>query len=102
MTELGYYNTPNVNVPLNKRPEGEIAEIAMLQLEIFQSRGRTWPTREVSRDDRHGMECSYCNQMLYFISDRNGILFQYADDELLALTVAHIRQKHERMVTRGA
>jgi hypothetical protein len=97
----GYYQTSNVNVPLNNRPKGEIAEIAITQLEAFQLRGRTWPTREVSRDGRHGMECSYCNQMIYFISDPNGILYEYADDELLALTVAHIRQKHERMVTHG-
>lgn len=102
----GYFQASNVSIPINQRPKGELANIAVTQLEAFQLRGRTWPLREVSREDdnnnyRHGMECSYCNQMIYFISDVTGILYEYTDDEKLALIVAHIRQAHERIVTRG-
>lgn len=102
----GYYQTPNTQIPLNQRQKGELAEIAVTQLEAFQLRARAWPMREVSREDinnnsRHGMACSYCDQMVYFISDPNGILFNYSDEEMLALTVAHVRQRHERIVTRG-
>jgi hypothetical protein len=102
----GYYQTSNVNIPLNHRPKGEIAAVAIDQLKVFQDRAHDWPTREMFREDingnsRHLRACSFCDQAIYFYSDVTGILYNYSDEELLTLVVAHIRQKHERLATRG-
>lgn len=97
----GYFQTPNVNVPLNNRPKGEIADVAKDQLRMWQEAAWHWPLREDTRDKRHGMICTHCQQMIYFISDGRGVLYDYTEDEILALIVAHIRQKHERIVTHG-
>jgi hypothetical protein len=96
-----YFHTPNVNVPLNARPKGEIANVAIDQLKIWQEAAVGWPLREVTRDTRHGMICTHCQQMIYFISDGKGHLYDYTYEEIIALIVAHIRQKHERIVTHG-
>jgi hypothetical protein len=101
---IGYGPQHNPN---DSPRDGTIHVIAREILESFTNAARRWPLREVWREDdnnntRHGMACSYCDQIIYFISDSRGILFDYSDDELLLLTVAHVRQIHERIVTRGS
>lgn len=99
--DKGYYNSPNVNIPLNNRPPGELAPVAFDQLKPFQDAAKDWPMREVYRKNRHGMACSYCDQMLFFLADPTGILYDYSYDEIQSLIVAHIRRSHERIVTHG-
>jgi hypothetical protein len=97
----GYYATANVNVPLNARPKGELANVAIDQLKMWRAAALTWPLQETSRDKRHGMTCNHCQQMIYFISDGKGVLYDYSDEEIISLIIAHIRQAHERIVTHG-
>jgi hypothetical protein len=104
--DRGYYQTPNINIPLNNREPGHLAQVAIDQLAPFVERAKTWPLREVYREDdnnnsRHGMACSLCDQIVYFISDPRGILYGYDDSEIQSLIVAHMRQIHESVVLRG-
>jgi hypothetical protein len=101
MSEQGYYETPNIYINHNNRPKGQVAEIALEQLAPFVRAAKGWSLREVNRDNRHGMACSLCNQMIFFISDVNGVLFAYSEDDIQALVTAHIRQLHESVVLHG-
>ncbi len=98
----GYFQTPNIMVPLNNREPGEIADIARLQLENYQALALVWPTTNVYRDQRHCVVCSECRQCLWFRLDKNGQEYLYSDDELQALKVAHIRQLHAEVIPDGA
>jgi hypothetical protein len=87
----GYYQTPNVMVPLNKRERGEVADIAIRQLAVIQNCAITWPVVEQGNENR----CGLCSQNLWFRYDTYGEPYGYSDEELLALKVAHIRQNHQ-------
>jgi hypothetical protein len=85
------YMAPNTMVPLQNRETGTLAGIAMEQLRSYQTRAlawKTWPDGRVRR-------CMECDESIYFTADPHGVAYQYTDDELLALTVAHIRQCHD-------
>lgn len=86
----GYYQTPNVNIPLNKREKGAIADVALDQLSAYQDRARTWPVYTDGRCNR----CTDCHQNIWFSTDPRGYTYNYSDDEILALKVAHVRQCH--------
>ena len=93
--EKGYYQTPNVNVPLNDRPKGEIAEVAKRQLRPYQVAASTWPI------DHSGISrlCGVCKQNLWFYADIYGKPYFYQPGEITALIVAHIRQVHTDAIT---
>lgn len=90
----GFYQTPNINVPLNKRNRGELAEIALQQLALWDLIAEAWDIRYVVREDRECNICAMCAQNIYFTSDKTGNKYDYNEGELRALIVAHIRQRH--------
>lgn len=96
MGKRGYFQTPNVDIPLNDRPTGTIAPVAMEQLRAYQRTASNWPVFEVRRDGRDCMCCQQCNECLWFVTDEEEQRYQYTDDELSALKVAHIRQAHDK------
>lgn len=97
MNEESYSTTPNVMVPLNSRPQGTIAPVAMEQLRSYQARAREWQTWPDGRCRR----CMECDENIYFTHDANGNGYNYTDDEINALTVAHIRQCHDKDGSNG-
>lgn len=90
-----YFQTPNVNIPLNKRAPGEVAAIAWQQLKPFQDAAPTWPVFQDGPCNR----CRLCTQNIWSTYDPLGKRFQYGDGEVIALIVAHIRQAHAEVVT---
>jgi hypothetical protein len=91
----GYYQTPNKMIPLNDRPAGEIADIAKQQLKPYHDAAYNWQTYTDGRCNR----CTECHQNIWFSKDPQGHEYQYSLDEILALTVAHIRQVHNDRIT---
>jgi hypothetical protein len=109
----GFYMTPNLMIPLNKRETGEIADVALDQLRPYQEAADQWPMHRAYHPvyiqvngepviahgkTRYGMECRLCGQFIYYISDPNGNAYSYQDGETKTLTVAHIRRQHEEKV----
>lgn len=43
------------------------------------------------------LRCRECHQAIARIADRNGVLYDYNETELLALKVAHLRQTHSEV-----
>ena len=101
MNEEPYSTTPNVMVPLNSRPPGVIASVAMEQLRSYQRTADNWPVYEVRRDGRDCMVCQKCNESLWFVTDREEQRYVYSEAELTTLKVAHIRQAHDEDGTNG-
>ena len=93
-----YYITPNKDIPLNDRESGELAVIAVEQLQKWQDFAHTWPTFEAKINSRDGVQCGRCSQTIFFRSDVGGNRFQYTAEQILALIVAHIRQRHEEAI----
>jgi hypothetical protein len=91
----GYYVTPNKNVPLNDREPGTIAQVALDQLAEWNAIAERWHYRETDNEVR----CDYCGQNLWFVHDKHGVMYDYSREELLALTVAHIRQNHSEVIS---
>ena len=87
----GYYQTPNLMIPLNDREPGEIADIAKEQLERWREIADTWPVYTDGRCNR----CKECHQNIWFSTDPRGYKYDYNTDEILALKVAHVRQCHD-------
>jgi hypothetical protein len=109
MTE-GYYQTPNIMIPLNDRPPGEIAPVALEQLAMWENIARGWPVErhchDVYNDDGklicNGQPCwccADCDKTIWFVNDPSGKIFVYADEEILALKVAHVRQCHAEVMS---
>jgi|SRR5215472_17721121 len=99
MTDRGYFTTPNVNIPLNDRGPGEIADIALQQLRPYQVAAETWPIVHTTRDNRSVNLCRECYENIWFDSDIHDVPYTYSEEEIQALIVAHIRQAHERMIS---
>jgi hypothetical protein len=97
MQDNRYYSTPNVNIPLNNRPRGEMADIAWQQLKPFRDAAPTWP---VSKDGRYN-RCRLCTQNIWYTFDETGKAYKYEGDEIIALIVAHIRQVHSEDIANG-
>lgn len=95
MNESGYYTTPNINIPLNDRPPGEIADIAWQQLKPYRNAAQTWPVFQDGRYNR----CRLCSQNIWFTYDASGHTYVYREDEIITLIIAHIRQVHAEAVT---
>jgi hypothetical protein len=89
----GYYQTPNVNIPYNDRPKGEIAPIALAELESWRVVAIAWETYTDGRCNR----CHECHQNIWFSKDPVGREFHYSYEEIIAVTVAHLRQCHEEI-----
>jgi hypothetical protein len=97
----GYYKTPNVNIPLNDRESGTIADVALKQREEWEAIARPWPMERHCHDteERKGQPCwccAVCDQTIFFINDPQGNIYIYTDAEILALKVAHVRQCHDQ------
>jgi hypothetical protein len=87
----GYFETANINVPLNRREKGEVADVAKLQLHEYEERATVWPVYTDGRCNR----CRECHQNIWFSKDPHGTPYAYKTEEILALKVAHIRQAHD-------
>lgn len=74
----------------NESP-GEIHPTALTQLAQYQAIAMQWPRYP----DGRAIRCGKCDQSLWFIYDEQDRPFIYDESETLALTVAHIRQRHE-------
>lgn len=99
MKKAGYYETPNINIPLNNREKGEIAQVALDQLAAYEGVAATWPILRHVHHYRECRCCGKCDQTLWFNSDPEERPYQYTGRETLALIVAHIRQIHSEAVT---
>jgi hypothetical protein len=95
----GYYQTPNVNIPLNKRDTGEVASVAIDQLKPYREAANTWPVYRKFEDERSKNKCRVCDQNLWFTTDINNDDYGYTEDQTLSLIIAHIRQCHDKLVT---
>jgi hypothetical protein len=100
----GYFQTPNLMIPYNDRPEGEIAPIALAQLEEWEAVAREWPVERHTHQSeysppRPGWCCAKCDKTIWFVNDPFGKIYQYTPREILALKVAHLRQCHQEVVT---
>lgn len=91
---MGYYQTSNTKIPLNQRDPGDLAQVAKDQLSAVQEIARGWPMESDINDLRQCHRCGHCGQNIWFGTDQEYRQFHYSDDEILALTVAHIRQVH--------
>lgn len=91
----GYFLTPNKMIPLNDRPAGEIAPIALEQLEGWRAVAEGWETYSDGRSNR----CKECHQNIWFSRDPQGHEYTYTYHEVLALKVAHLRQCHAEIET---
>lgn len=76
--------------PNDSPRDGTIHPIGLQQLAQYQELALTWPRYP----DGRAMRCGKCDQNLWFTYDLNGNQFVYADEEKMALVVAHIRQNH--------
>jgi hypothetical protein len=102
----GYYETPNVDIPLNARGKGEVAPVAFDQLRPFQHAAEVWPMRaawhpanhELDLPGMYGMECRLCKQFIWLIQDEYSEPYDYEDGITKTLTVGHIRRQHEKAV----
>jgi hypothetical protein len=99
--ERGFFQTPNVNIPLNAREAGTVAPVGMEQLRSYQRTADNWPVYRVRRDGRDMFVCQECDQSLAFYSDEDENPYQYNDDDMRTLKVAHIRQAHDKDGTNG-
>jgi hypothetical protein len=102
--DRGYYQTANKDIPLNDRGKGEIAPIAFDQLRPYREAAQTWPVYNEMRDGetmgpRWVHACRICTQAIWFNSDENKVAYDYSEEEMLALIIAHIRQCHSKLVT---
>lgn len=68
--------------------------IAVRQLAAWESRARTWELYRANDDEQTPVRCVKCGQSVFFTYDAFGIPYDYTEGELLALTVAHVRQVH--------
>lgn len=91
----GYYETPNLMIPHNKREKGEIAPIALEELEGWKAVANGW---EVYTDGRCN-RCRECHQNIWFSTDPQGHEYTYQPSEILALKVAHLRQCHAEIAS---
>ena len=91
----GYGQTPNCNIPLNDREPGTVAAVALDELVKHQERAKHWPVFRVRRDGRDLYACQECEQALWFNTDETEAPYVYAEHELMALKVAHIRRSHD-------
>jgi len=99
---MGYFETANVNVPLNKRDKGELADVAKEQLAYYEAFADEWGVFLDTKSDapsavRHPMRCNKCQQSIYFLRDEQGRGYDYSKAEIRSLTVAHIRQCHSEL-----
>jgi hypothetical protein len=94
----GYGFTPNKMIPLNDREPGEIAQVAIDQLQPYLIASETWPVYRQYRDERHEMICRVCAQCVWFLSDEHNNPYTYTDEEIRTLITGHIRRLHAEMV----
>jgi hypothetical protein len=91
----GYYSTSNTKIPLNNRAPGDLAQVAIDQLETYQAAAADWPLYIDVNDLRACHRCTRCGQNIWFGTDQEGQDYHYTEAEINALVVAHIRQAHE-------
>jgi hypothetical protein len=92
----GFYQTPNLMIPLNDRENGQIAEVALEELGHWQEAAQFWTMARHEHKGRPCWCCTICDpcETLWFVNDLSGKVYTYTDDEILALKVAHLRQCH--------
>lgn len=93
----GYFLTPNLMIPGNDRDSGEIAPLALVELAKWQIIAESWGVYP----DGKARRCMKCDQSIWFICDPHGEQYVYSDEEINALTVAHIRQVHAEVINAG-
>jgi hypothetical protein len=74
--------------------DGTIHPIALGQLVTWQDIALKWPLAQVDRENR----CGVCEQNIWFLCDTKGQVYKYTNDEILALVVAHLRQRHSEAI----
>jgi hypothetical protein len=72
-----------------------IAALALCQLREWEVIAEQWYT-EVT-DDGY-LRCGACTQAIVRKTDRHGTHYDLSAPEILALTVAHIRQNHAEVI----
>lgn len=77
--------------PNDSPQDGTIHPIALTQLAVYRSRALLWDYYTDGRANR----CYECHQNIWFSQDASGFDYVITDEQIIALTVAHIRQAHD-------
>jgi hypothetical protein len=80
--------------PNDSPMDGTIHPIGLEQLAGYQRLADAWPRYP----DGRAVRCGRCDQSLWFTYDEDGTPYRYSTDETMALTVAHIRQRHAEAI----
>jgi hypothetical protein len=73
-------------------PQTPVPPRVMDELAGWQDMARMWPLRFCVEDPY--ARCEACDQAVIRLVDDTGTGYRYSHGEILALTVAHIRQVH--------
>lgn len=77
--------------PNDSPKNGTLHDIALRQLKQWEDVAWEWPTYQ----DADGyIRCRMCGQSITRTHDNYGIEYVLTTDQLLSLTVAHVRQRH--------
>jgi hypothetical protein len=90
----------HVHHPNESPRDGTIHPIGIAQLRAYEAQAFNWYviTRVDAESGREVNVCGKCDQGLWFTYDKKGQRFGYTAEEILALKVAHIRQRHSEVV----
>ena len=75
-------------------PQSPIPKRVTDELKGWQDMARMWPLRFCIEDPY--ARCEACDQAVIRLVDDNNIGYLYSPSEVVALTVAHIRQVHSK------
>lgn len=77
----------------NESP-GVIHPMAVKVLEQWEGEAFNWPRYP----DGRCVRCGKCDQSIYMSRDIHGVLYNISQEEILSLTVAHLRQRHPEVI----
>lgn len=75
------------------RPAGELAPVAVAQLAAWEKLAETWQAK-IALDEEGVGRCGDCGKGVLVWIDRRGKPYRYTHEQVLALTVLHLRNHH--------
>lgn len=75
------------------RPLGELAPVAIRQLAAWEKIAEAWQAK-VALDEEGVGRCGDCGKGVLVWIDRHGSPYRYTHEQVLALTVLHLRNHH--------
>ena len=81
--------------PNDSAKDGTLHEIALRELGMWEGIAWEWPCWQ---DSEGYIRCRECGQAITRTQDNYGVEYELAADQILSLTVAHLRQRHSEVV----